>query len=92
MLYIHSYTILIIHFFTHYRANDEISMYQDHCVPVTHDTVEGAIKWLWSLDRLASVSNTACVEAVLRAIEDKQVWVSNLMYFIITLLRFFYRL
>ncbi|XP_053399868.1 von Willebrand factor A domain-containing protein 3B-like isoform X2 [Mercenaria mercenaria] len=54
------------------RANDEISMYQDHCVPVTHDTVEGAIKWLWGLDRLASVSKTACVEAVLCAIEDKQ--------------------
>lgn len=54
------------------RADNNITMYQDHCVPVTHDTVEKAIKWLWSLDRLASVSSTACVEAVLRAIEDKQ--------------------
>jgi len=55
------------------RASDDILMYQDHCVPVTHDTIELAIKWLWGLDRLATVSNTACVEAVLRAIEDKQV-------------------
>ncbi|KAL4230601.1 Von Willebrand factor A [Mactra antiquata] len=54
------------------RADDQISMYQDHCVPVTHDTIEGAVKWLWELDRLASVSNTACVEGVLRAIEDTQ--------------------
>ena len=40
---------------------------------MTHDTIEGAVKWLWDLDRLAGVSSTSCVEAVLRAIEDKQV-------------------
>ena len=56
-----------------FRASDTIKMYQDDCVPVTHDTIEGAIKWLWDLDRLAGVSKTACVEAVLRACEDKQV-------------------
>ena len=48
-------------------------MYQENCVPVTHDTIQGAIQWLWDLDRLAGVSNTSCVEAMLRALEDKQV-------------------
>ncbi|XP_052792048.1 von Willebrand factor A domain-containing protein 3B-like [Mya arenaria] len=54
------------------RASDDIKMYQDHCVPVTHDTIEMAIKWLWGLDRLGAVSSTACVESMLRAFEDKQ--------------------
>ena len=54
-------------------------MYQEDCVPVTHDTIEGAVKWLWDLDRLASVSNTACVEAVLRACEDKQVCIGLIL-------------
>lgn len=57
-------------------------MYQENCVPVTHDTIEGAIKWLWGLDRLACVSNTACVEGMMRAIEDKQVQV-NVLYCIV---------
>ena len=49
-------------------------------MPVTHDTIEGAIKWLWDLDRLAGVSKTACVEAVLRACEDKQVSFTFICY------------
>ena len=56
----------------HSRASDNIQMYQEDCVPVTHDTIQGAVKWLWDLDRLAGVSSTACVEAVLRACEDRQ--------------------
>ena len=59
--------------YIYYRAADDIKQYQNECVPVTHDTVEGAVKWLWELDRLAGVSSTSCVEAVLRAVEDKHV-------------------
>ena len=52
-------------------------------MPVTHDTIEGAIKWLWDLDRLAGVSKTACVEAVLRACEDKQVSFTFICYLVV---------
>ena len=57
-------------------------------MPVTHDTIEGAIKWLWDLDRLAGVSKTACVEAVLRACEDKQVSITFIYYQMVVLFLF----
>ena len=47
--------------------------YADHAVPVTQESVEAAVEWLWSLDRLASVSRTATCEAVLKALQDKNV-------------------
>ncbi|XP_041356704.1 von Willebrand factor A domain-containing protein 3B-like isoform X3 [Gigantopelta aegis] len=53
------------------RASEDMDMYNPQCVPVTHDTVENAIQWMWNLDRLAAVSNTATCEAVLRALNDK---------------------
>ncbi|KAL3878601.1 hypothetical protein ACJMK2_030937 [Sinanodonta woodiana] len=52
------------------RATDEVKKYQEECIPVTHDTIEGAVKWLWELDRLSGVSRTACVEALLKAVDD----------------------
>ncbi|XP_071086987.1 von Willebrand factor A domain-containing protein 3B-like [Haliotis cracherodii] len=53
------------------RACEERDAYSQECVPVTHDTVEKAIQWIWRLDRLAEVSTTATCEAVLHAVTDK---------------------
>lgn len=50
-----------------------MQMYHPECVPVTHDTIQGAVDWLWDLDRLASVSKTATAEAVLKAMNDQHV-------------------
>ncbi|GFR58512.1 von Willebrand factor A domain-containing protein 3B [Elysia marginata] len=46
-------------------------MYSSECAPVSHDTVQNAIQWLWSLDRLAPVSATAAAEGILRALADQ---------------------
>lgn len=48
-------------------------MYNKDCLPVTHDTIEGAVQWLWGLDRLAPVSKTATCEAVVKALQDRNV-------------------
>ncbi len=56
-----------------YRSAEDIACYNADCVPVTHDTVGNAVKWLWDLDRLAPVSKTATCEAVLRAVADTNV-------------------
>jgi hypothetical protein len=50
-----------------------MQLYHPECVPVTHDTIQGAVDWLWDLDRLASVSKTATAEAVLKAMMDNHV-------------------
>lgn len=55
------------------RSADDMQMYHPECVPVTHDTIQGAVDWLWELDRLASVSKTATAEAVLKAMTDQHV-------------------
>lgn len=58
------------------RSADDMQMYHPECVPVTHDTIQGAVDWLWELDRLASVSKTATAEAVLKAMTDQHVsWI-----------------
>ena len=56
-----------------HRSADDMQMYHPECVPVTHDTIQGAVDWLWDLDRLASVSKTATAEAVLKAMNDQHV-------------------
>ena len=48
-------------------------MYSPDCVPVTQDSLEGAVQWLWNLDRLAAVSDTATCEAVFKAMADTSV-------------------
>lgn len=55
------------------RAAEEVQLYSSECIPLSHDTLENAIQWMWGLDRLAPVSNTACAEAVLRAMMDSHV-------------------
>ena len=55
------------------RSADDMQFYQPECVPVTHDTIQGAVDWLWNLDRLAPVSKTATCEAIIRAMTDQNV-------------------
>nr|KAG5692191.1 hypothetical protein BaRGS_008737 [Batillaria attramentaria] len=55
------------------RAAEDMQMYSPECMPLSHDTLENAIQWMWNLDRLAPVSNTACAEAVLKALMDHHV-------------------
>lgn len=53
------------------RAAEDMQMYSPECIPLSHDTLENAIQWMWNLDRLAPVSNTACAEAVMKAVLDQ---------------------
>ncbi|RUS89184.1 hypothetical protein EGW08_003063, partial [Elysia chlorotica] len=53
------------------RATEQLEMYSPECAPVSHDTIQNAIQWLWSLDRLAPVSATAAAEGILRALADQ---------------------
>ena len=55
------------------RATEDLSSYQRECVAVTKDSIEGAIKWLWSLERTTSVSPTATCESLVKAINDSSV-------------------
>lgn len=50
-----------------------LTSYHKECVPVTYDTVQGAVDWVWSMDRLAPISRSAASEAVLQAMRDKNV-------------------
>ncbi|BFZ14861.1 hypothetical protein BsWGS_17900 [Bradybaena similaris] len=53
------------------RACEEMQLFSSESVSVSHDTIESAVRWIWSLDPLAAVSQTSTVEAVLRALNDK---------------------
>lgn len=55
------------------RATEDLHQFSVSSVPVTADSLESAIDWLWSLDRTAPVSKTATVEATLQALLDSQV-------------------
>ena len=55
------------------RSTDDIEMYQSECVPVTHDTIQQAVDWVWALDRLAPVAKTTTCEAVKKASMDPNV-------------------
>ncbi|XP_064636642.1 von Willebrand factor A domain-containing protein 3B-like isoform X2 [Lineus longissimus] len=55
------------------RAAEDMVMYSPDCVPVTSESIDNAIDWLWELDRLASVSRTATTEAVVKAMEDTNI-------------------
>ena len=59
------------------RATEDTAMYQKETIAVTSDSIDGAIEWLWALDRTTSVSPTATCEALVRAIADTNVsqWV-----------------
>ena len=61
------------------RSADDMQFYQQECVPVTHDTIQGAVDWLWNLDRLAPVSKTATCEAIIRAMTDQNVSCSQIV-------------
>lgn len=55
------------------RCAEDISAYAPECVPVSNDSVQFAIDWLWSLDRLAPTGASNTSEAVLRAASDPNV-------------------
>ena len=56
-----------------FRASEDLVQFNPECVPVTSDSLESAIDWLWSLDRTAPVSKTSTVEAVVKALDDHSV-------------------
>ena len=55
------------------RAAEDMQLYSPECIPLSVDTLERAVQWVWGLDRLAPVSSTDCAEAVLRAMLDPHV-------------------
>lgn len=73
-----------------FRGAEDMQLYSLQCTPLSHDTLENAVQWIWNLDRLAPVSDTACVEALLKALDDH--FVSYLGHFILTVELFFIHL
>ncbi|CAH1777455.1 unnamed protein product [Owenia fusiformis] len=55
------------------RAAEDSVKYQPEAIPVTKATIEGAINWMWNIDRLAAVSKTATCECVLNAMTDHNI-------------------
>ena len=66
-------TLTLYYIILYYRSTDDIEMYQSECVPVTHDTIQQAVDWVWALDRLAPVAKTTTCEAVKKASMDPNV-------------------
>ena len=56
-----------------HRACEDLVPLSTECVPVTGETIEGAVRWLWALDRCAAIARSSTCEAVLKAIADKHV-------------------
>ncbi|ESO98870.1 hypothetical protein LOTGIDRAFT_114133, partial [Lottia gigantea] len=52
------------------RSADNMKLFKESCVPVTHDTIYEAIEWIKSFDRLEPISSTAPCEAVVQALKD----------------------
>lgn len=47
--------------------------WQDHAVNVTLDSMEGALNWIWDLNKIVSRSTTATVEGIIKALADQHV-------------------
>ncbi|NWW91524.1 VWA3B protein, partial [Rhynochetos jubatus] len=47
--------------------------WQQKSIPVSEDTVESAVTWLWKLDRMTAASHTSSAEALLEAMSDEAV-------------------
>ena len=56
-----------------YRAQADTICWQEKAMPVTELTLKSAMDWIWKLDRMAENSRTACVDGVLKAMEDETV-------------------
>ena len=48
-------------------------MYKAECVPVTADSVQEAIDWMWALNRTDPVAPTSTCEALMKAVTDRHV-------------------
>ena len=47
--------------------------WQDHAVNVTLDSMEGALNWIWDLNKIEPRSATATVEGIIKALADQHV-------------------
>lgn len=47
--------------------------WQDHAVNVTLDSMEGALNWIWDLNKIVPRSATATVEGIIKALGDQHV-------------------
>ena len=47
--------------------------WQDHAVNVTLDSMEGALNWIWDLNKIVPRSATATVEGIIKALADQHV-------------------
>ena len=47
--------------------------WQDHAVNVTLDSMEGALNWIWDLNKIVPRSTTATVEGIIKALADQHV-------------------
>ncbi|ELT91033.1 hypothetical protein CAPTEDRAFT_168755 [Capitella teleta] len=53
------------------RACEDLEAYSPSCVPVSSESIEGALEWLQTLNRCAPISATATCEAVVKALSDQ---------------------
>ncbi|KAH9498636.1 von Willebrand factor A domain-containing protein 3B, partial [Bulinus truncatus] len=52
------------------RACEDVHALSLQCLPVSHDTIDAAVQWLWNLNPLEPVAISSVAESVLKAIED----------------------
>ncbi|KAK0045323.1 von Willebrand factor A domain-containing protein 3B-like isoform X1 [Biomphalaria pfeifferi] len=52
------------------RTCEDVKSFSKHCIPVSHDTIDAAIQWLWNLNPSEHFAISSVAESVLMAIED----------------------
>jgi hypothetical protein len=56
-----------------FRACEDLEAYSKVCVPVSTESIEGAVQWVHCLNQCAPISSTATCEAVVKALGDQHV-------------------
>uniref|UniRef100_A0A8C8S3D7 Uncharacterized protein n=1 Tax=Pelusios castaneus TaxID=367368 RepID=A0A8C8S3D7_9SAUR len=56
-----------------FSTAQDLVKWQQKAVPVSEDSVESAVKWLWKLEHMPAVSHTSSTEALLEAISDETI-------------------
>ena len=74
------------------RATEDLASYMKEVVPVSSDSVNGAVKWLWGLSRTDPVANTSTCEAVLKAVSDPNVSIGSILIKCYPFFFFFYEI
>lgn len=65
--------VMFIAKFNLIRCAMDAQCWQDHAVNVTLDSMEGALNWIWDLNKIVPRSATATVEGIIKALADQHI-------------------